>query len=256
VQTIDTDGECMNDPKDNDYKLLMLYLEEHDDPTLQQQVSDSEELSTQFKQLQDDMYKLETQMQQHQPDEKYGVHVWEQIADKLETPQQASATEKQSWLSHWLSGLPQLRFSFATVAGLMLVVTFSFFMLNRTIQQPAEAHLDQRLLAQSIHRHLTQTEIFLTRLSNSTDGYQPDFHQTAQQLLSSNRLFKAAVAEQNSPHLSLLLSDLERVFLELANQPENSPRFLNSNQQRVAEQNLLFKVKTMAHQLDYESIKL
>ena len=246
----------MNDSKDDDYKLLMLYLEEHDDPQLKQQVSDCSELSGQFKQLQDDMHKLETQLEQYQPDEKYGAHVWEQIADKLETPQTADNTTAQGWLSRWLSGFHQPRFSFATVAGLMLVMTFSFFMLNRSIEQPTAPALDQRLLAQNIHRHLTQTEIFLTRLSNSNSGYQPNFHQTAQQLLSTNRLFKAALTDQNSPHLSALLSDLERVFLELANQPEDSSRFLHPNQQRVAEQNLLFKVKTMAHQLDYETIKL
>ena len=246
----------MKDAQDNDYKLLMLYLEEHDDPQLKKQVAENSELSKQFEQLQNDMNKLETQLEGYQPNEQYGAHVWEQIADKLEAPQQAETEQKHSWISRLLSSFHQPRFSFAAVAGLMLVMTFSFFMLNNTMQQPVAPALDQRLLAQNIHRHLTQTEIFLTRLSNSDASYQPNFHQTAQQLLSTNRLFEAALTDQGSPHLSALLSDLERVFLELANQPENSPNYLQPNQQRVAEQNLLFKVKTMAHQLDYETIKL
>lgn len=240
----------MKELDNSEFKLLMHYLQENNDELLNERIQQSPQLLKKYTQLQQEMSFIEKQLHNYQPDIDYGERVWEKIADKL--PDNKRENIFLNGFRYLIQGLNRPRFSLTGLTAIMAVFFISLLIIRPDVN--TENISEQRLLAQNIHRHLTQTEIFLTQVSN-TGTYQANYQRPAQQLLATNRLFKVALGDEN-PHLSALLSDLERVFLEMANQPTDNTRFLKPNQQRLNEQNLLFKVKTMAHQLDYEPITL
>ena len=109
--------------------------------------------------------------------------------------------------------------------------------------------------AQNIQMHLTQSEIFLTQVShqsNNTSGADTgmELQTMAQRLLTSNRIYKKALAGYDSQFTQQVLSDLEPVLLEVANRSNTqlASKTVTANSANTS-QKLLFQVKSMKQQL-------
>ncbi|MGJ8664529.1 MAG: hypothetical protein ACSHWU_12810, partial [Marinicella sp.] len=125
-----------------------------------------------------------------------------------------------------------------------------------------DKQLQEQLLAQNINLHLTQSEIFLTQVSNGNDSF--DSQAAAQRLLFSNRMFKQALVNHDSQFTHQILQDLEPILLEHANgSPSNSTQS-HGNQPQVNQAgvnwvsdnkatDLMFQIKAMKQQLSQKN---
>ncbi|WP_223788337.1 hypothetical protein [Marinicella meishanensis] len=236
----------------DDEKLLMIYFNETDDKTRDDGLQ-SPEVCDQLNQLEADMNAIERAAEQQHPlAEDYGQQLWERIADRLDDNPGIELPRLSWWQklqNYWL--MPQYSLaSFALVIGLVLV---SFYVGKNQTDDALNRQLQEQLLAQNIQLHLTQSEIFLTQVSNGNGAFNSQA--TAQRLLSSNRLFKRALAQHDSQFTSQLLQDLEPILLEYANGSAAGNPNQTHGQPRVnwvkdsSSSDLMFQIKTMKQQL-------
>ncbi|MCX7553357.1 hypothetical protein OS175_05660 [Marinicella sp. S1101] len=232
----------------DDEKLLMVYLgeasQEETDAVLQ-----SKQACEQLDQLEADMQAIENASNAHNQNPlpaDYGQQLWHQIADQLESP----AENKVSWWHKLQSYMLQPHYSLASfvlVAGLVMV---AFWAGRQQVNGGIDGQLQEQLLAQNIQLHLTQSEIFLTQVSNGNGT--STMQSTAQRLLTSNRIFKQALANYEGQFTQQILKNLEPVLLEYANNPANqihgqqpAANWVNNS----TSNDLMFQIKTMKKQL-------
>lgn len=238
----------------DDEKLLMIYLNEAD----QQDVDDclaSPELCEQLDQLEADMNAIEQAQIEPQLPDDYGQQLWNKIADKLEI--QASNNSKLSqpgWLEKLKNWLLQPQYSLASFAAVLTLVMVAFFVGKQQQNDGFDHQLRDQLLAQNLQLHLVQSEIFLTQVSNGSGTFNSQA--TAQRLLSSNRIFKQALANYEGQFTNQILHDLEPILLEYANgSPSNAPNQTHGQQPHAnwisdtKSNDLMFQIKAMKQQL-------
>ena len=236
----------------SDYDLLMVYLNECEDKQLEQQILSSPDACERLKQLEIEMNTIDTNIETSKNDDKnndYGHQLWNKIADKLEPAQELT------WLDKIKNKLFMPQFSIAGIAA-VFVASVTFYMLgsynNNSIQPIEKNNYANQLLAQNIQYHLTQTDLFLTQVSNMPEQSQtPMMLNTAKHLLSSNRIYKTALnhsatKEQDNKKMSQLLVELEQVLTELSN---GSPDQKQNHLYQYTHDQLLYKVKTFNQQL-------
>jgi len=234
---------------ENDEKLLMIYFNE----ASQKDIDDclkSKAQCEQLDQLEADMSAIEQAQNQHQLPADYGQQLWQKIADQLEQP--AAAASRRPWLASLREWFLVPQYSIASMALVLGLVLTAFWAGRNQTDGLINDTLQSQLLAQNIQLHLTQSEIFLTQVKHGTGSI--DQQATAQRLLSSNRIFKQALANQEGHFTNQLLQDLEPILVEYANgAPATSG---DQNQQPkanwVSDQNardLMFQIKTMKRQL-------
>lgn len=232
----------------DDEKLLMVYLGEANQKDIDA-VLQSEKACEQLDQLEADMNAINNASNDHQLPDDYGQQLWSQIADRLEPPL-TQEVSNPSWLQKLLSYFMQPQFSMASfvlVAGLVMVA----FYAGKQHQNPAfSGQIQEQLLAQNIQLHLTQSEIFLTQVSNGNSNSNSQVN--AQRLLASNRIFKQALANYDGQYTQQILQNLEPVLLEYANNPANqihgqqpTANWVNNS----LSNDLIFQIKTMKKQL-------
>lgn len=228
-------------------KLLMIYFDEADKSDIEACLK-SPEGCQQLDQLEAEMNTIDTaQNTGHPLPEDYGQQLWNQIADRLPEVSPATPPVPTVWqrLTGWLM---QPQYSLASVATVMALVLVAFFAGRQQNTGGLNADLQQQLLAQNIQLHLTQSEIFLTQVSNGNGVGSGQL--TAQRLLTSNRIFKHALAGQQGQVTQQLLQELEPVLLEYANgapADTQQPRASWVNEQNS--RGLMFRIKTMKQQL-------
>jgi hypothetical protein len=241
-----------NDKPISDQDLLMIYFKE-----AQQQLDDclnDPESCQRLDQLEAHMKTIEEAQNQHQLPDDYGQQLWHQIADQLVLEDSSVQVKRTGWLQQFKNMLmvPQYSLaSFVVIAGLVMVAFFA-----GKQQNPAglSADVQEQLLAQNIQLHLTQSEIFLTQVSNGSDSFNSQA--TAQRLLSSNRIFKQALANHDGQFTHQVLLGLEPILLEYANKAPSNNLKQNHGQQPRANwvndsntNDLMFQIKAMKQQL-------
>ena len=246
-----------------DEQILLTYFKEATQQEVDENLKDAQ-FCRELDRLEADMNTIEQiqlQNQAHMP-EDYGQQLWHQIADKL-VVEQPNVSEKSSQWVNWLQKIknwvliPQYSLaSFAVVIGLVMV---AFYAGKQQESFGMDVKLQEQLLAQNIQLHLTQSEIFLTQVSNSSGSYNNQA--TAQRLLSSNRIFKQALAQHDGQFTSQLLQDLEPILLEYANgslsdESSQATSFQSHGQPPKANwvkdskpNDLMFQIKAMKQQL-------
>ncbi len=244
-------------------ELLLVYFKEAEQPEIDESLKNSQ-FCRELDQLEADMNIIEQTYihNESQLPEDYGQQLWQQIVDKLEV-EQASLPEKSSqWINvlqkfkNWVL-VPQYSLaSFVVVLGLVMV---AFYAGRQQESFGIDINLQEQLLAQNIQLHLTQSEIFLTQVSNDNGRYNNQA--TAQRLLSSNRIFKQALARHDSQFTNQLLQDLEPILLEYANgsfndEPSQATPFQShghppkANWVKDSKSNdLMFQIKALKQQL-------
>ncbi len=105
----------------------------------------------------------------------------------------------------------------------------------------------ERVLLVALGNHLDRSQMVLAELVNTPSQKSTDIsaaQQRAEDLVSESRLLRQTAMHTGDTADANLLSDLERVLLEIANSPSriSSPE-LHEIQQRIEDQGLLFKVR-------------
>lgn len=241
----------------NDESLLMIYYQQAKPQEIDACLNQTNSRN-QLKQLEADMKRIEDGQQQHvaqhQLPEDYGQQLWNQIADQLVAEQSKRPKQHGGWLQGIKNSLLVPKYSMASLAMVLGLMLVAFYAGRQQNMAESGVQLQEQLLAQNIQLHLTQSEIFLTQVShgNTNDNSQA----TAQRLLSSNRIFKQALAHHNGQFTHQLLQELEPILLEYANDSIGFPANKNHGQQPQANwvsdsksNDLMFQIKVMKHQL-------
>lgn len=237
----------------DDEKLLMIYFNEAQQHDIDQCLSSSETCE-QLDQLEADMNAIETAQNQDDLPADYGQQLWHQIADKLVPVKPRPKQAISSWFQQLRNIVLLPQYSLASFTAVITLVVLALYTGRNQNNEIMGTELQELLLAQNIQLHLTQSEIFLTQVSNDNGSYNSQA--TAQRLLSSNRIFKQALANHEGQFTNQLLQNLEPVLLEYANgtTPDSSDQTHGKQPQAnwvsdSKSNDLMFQIKAMKQKL-------
>lgn len=229
----------MND----EFELLMLHLNEIKDKKVVDEILSTKQGCKQLEKLQNDMNNIEQKINQYEIGDEYGSKLWDNIVSRLDAPTKAPLFHQ------WINSIFRPQFSiFGLVAIFTIAVSFYFIGHNNAlIINESNSTTTQRLLAKNMKLHLTQTDIFLTQVSNMSSQYNsPALIKSAESLLASNRIYKNAYTNNDNKRLKNLLIELEQVLLEVSNGDiKNSQNYISE----YANNQLLYKVKSSKQQI-------
>ncbi len=252
-----TKDECISDEK-----LMMVFFKE----AKQQEVDDclkNDETCRRLDQLEADMNAIEQAQSQPDLPEDYGQQLWNQISEKLVIEPVKGHSKNISWLEKLKNLVLMPQYSLASFAVVVGLVAVAFYAGRQQNDHVLGIDLQEQLLAQNIQLHLTQSEIFLTQVSNDNGSYNNQA--MAQRLLSSNRIFKQALAKHEGQFTTQLLQDLEPILLEYANDSDDTKSSQGIPNQSHGQQpqanwvndsisnNLMFQIKAMKQKLAQEN---
>jgi len=177
----------------------------------------------------------------------FGREMWARVEPEIS----ARMTRSRSW---WLS--PS---RWALAGGLAVVVIGSFSLgrvwehAPRRIDTPAVSANDAsaRMLRFEVEDHLERSQRVLVDLVNADDsmlGSRDDDRVRAADLVAAGRLYRQSAAATGDVEMRQLLEDIERVLVDVANEPANEPasgasKPLTDVRQRISEQDLLIRVR-------------
>ena len=247
-----------------DDDLTLLFYGEHDDPDLAAMVAGSDELSTRFDVLSDELRLADNFVPPHRGDE-YGAEVWQRISARL-SGEQAETTGR---IKAWLSAVSQPRFSMAGVLSIALVAVLAFMLGSNGGQNPimtpdyslespaiALAGLDaKRLLTHSVSGHLEQVNLVLTQFANSSESSDSEA-EYATDMLVANRLYRQAAVAQGKHQLATFLAGLEPLLIEMAYEAQSGSPATRERMQQEVKTGLLFRVRVMNKQLKKPEISV
>ncbi len=114
----------------------------------------------------------------------------------------------------------------------------------------AEAAQSERALLVAMDGHLERSELLLVEFMNAppTDAVRLGFERdTADDLVSSGRLYRQTATHTGNLELAAILEDLERVLVEIARGPGALiHEDLDALRARIEEDDLLFKVRVLS----------
>jgi len=241
----------------DDEKILMIYFNEANKKDVDKCLK-SVACCQKLDQLEVDMKAIDNIQEQHNLPNDYGQQLWLKIADQIERPQDASDKSSSDWLTRFKQILLMPQFSLASLVVVMGMVLLAFYAGQQQNQGILGQQTQEQLLAQNIQLHLSQSEIFLTQVSNGNS--KTSVQATAQKLLASNRIFKQALTQYKGQFTSQLLTELEPLLLEFANGTAlknnlRTPEQIHGKQAKAnwvndsLSNDLMFQIKAMKQQL-------
>jgi hypothetical protein len=124
---------------------------------------------------------------------------------------------------------------------------------GQVVPASAKASQSERALLVAMDDHLERSELLLVELMNdpANDAVLLGFEQeTADDLLSSGRLYRQTAAQTGNVHLAAMLEDLEAVLVEIARSPRAlKAKDINALRTRIEEDDLLFKVRVVTDEI-------
>ena len=175
----------------------------------------------------------------------YGQQVWQRLEPRLKaTPAQI------------LPGRFVFRQWKLAVAAALLVVTG--FVAGRfgpgretPLPEPVSEAARDRILLTTVADHLDQSQLALLELANGSDSNGLDSDQArAGELVAANRLYRQSATQAGEASLASVLDELERVLIEIANQPADvTGTELREIRRRIDEEDLLFKIRVLSAQV-------
>jgi hypothetical protein len=179
-------------------------------------------------------------------DAGHGEQVWQSIRNFVPIYQQ-----KQQRLSQRFTHLKGL--SFATACGLLIAIAFlagrqwENYRRPPQIQTAANNPARQPIVLVVLGDHLGRSERFLVALRHGDSGESTALVKAeAQDLLSANRLYLESAIKSGDPAFAAALDRLERVLVEVANEPDDaSPARLAELQKELNTDGLLFEVRVL-----------
>ena len=179
--------------------------------------------------------------------ENYGQRVWQQLEPRLKEPP-AQIIPGRFVFRQW---------KLAVAAALLVVTGFvaGRFGPGRETPRPepvSEAARDRILMA-TVADHLDQSQRALLELANESDDAAPDSpadQARAGELVAANRLYRQSASQAGEASLASVLDELERVLIEIANQPPDvTRRELREIRRRIDDEDLLFKIRVLSSQV-------
>jgi hypothetical protein len=155
----------------------------------------------------------------------YGASVWRRLGPQL---------EKKSWLESWSweALRPRREWALAGAMALLLLVAFvsgRFWPRQETVgviaEQPTSSS-PERILLVTVAGHLERSEMLLLELVNTEENGSFDLsleRELAGVLSGESRLYRQAALNAGQADVALVLEQLERVLVELAHGPAETP---------------------------------
>jgi hypothetical protein len=149
----------------------------------------------------------------------------------------------------------------AWAAAIVALVTGAFFagrLMPRTPEaggavQASTEQVRERILLVDLSDHLDRSQMVLVELVNADGTGQLNIsgeRARAEQLVSSNRLYRQTAAETGDVNVVALLDELERVLVDVAASPETvTSQDLDEVRRRIESKGLLFKVRIVSSQV-------
>ena len=176
---------------------------------------------------------------------EYGDCVWQALRPQL-IPYEKKAAGWRGW-SWW-------KIATAT-AACMALLTAAFlggrYWENSKRSQPdlaANAQPQPRVVVVVLTDHLDRTERLLVQLNHADAGDKAENAQLqseARELLASNRLYRVSASNEGDPALAGALDRLERVLVEVANDPHLSAADLDRVRKDMNTNGILFEVRVL-----------
>ena len=117
----------------------------------------------------------------------------------------------------------------------------------------AAATQSERALLVAMDDHLERSELLLVELMNAPadDAVRLAFErETADDLLSSGRLYRQTATQTGNVYLAAMLEDLEAVLTEIAQSPQTlKAKEMNALRTRIEQDDLLFKVRVVTDEI-------
>jgi hypothetical protein len=179
----------------------------------------------------------------------YGAEIWGSI--RASVPAYEGPKKKRSWFAFpsWQSGL-------AAVAACLLVLAAAFFAGRQWEHRNAPTDLaanradngqgKERVVLVVLGDHLDRSERLLVELKHAEPSTEGPLQTEARDLLSTNRLYRESVKQAQDPALASALDHLERVLIEVSNEPAGlSQAKLDELQKEMNTDGLLFEVRVL-----------
>jgi hypothetical protein len=171
----------------------------------------------------------------------YGEQVWQSIRSSV------PVYEKTSWIRFWRP------LAWATACALLLAVAFVAGRQWERKQAPsvavaADPQARQRVVVVVLGDHLDRSERLLVELNHagSNDASAIPLRGEARELLANNRLVRQSAIRAGDLKVEASLDRLERLLVELANQPdEPNEQALNRLRQEMNTDGLLFDIRIL-----------
>jgi hypothetical protein len=185
--------------------------------------------------------------------------------DTIPAPAMAEGFERTVWARlepalpvrrNWFSAFVFSPANLAWLGAVLVLVAGAFFAGRMSQQrqaapQAAAADVSEGILLVDLGEHLEQSQTMLVELVSTEPQDEPvdltSERERALDLVAANRLYRQTASERGDAVITELLDDLERLLVELAASPDHlSSEDLAQVQQRIAAQDLLFKVRVVS----------
>lgn len=179
----------------------------------------------------------------------YGDEVWQRVHPQIATETSAKTTSIIPWRTvGWVA---------AAAAALVLA-----FLSGRLSQEPepqpqlAQEDTVNKVLLVAMNEHLERTSMMLVELlnadGNGTVRIGPE-QSRARELVADNRLYRQAAKREGDKAMAMLLDQIERVLMEVANAPSEMPsEDYDIVRRDIKDDGLLFKVRVLQSHVDFE----
>jgi hypothetical protein len=184
--------------------------------------------------------------------EDYGEQVWQSIRSSLPVYEKP----KRSWIRRWQP------LGWAAACALLIALAFVTGRQWERKQTPSVAEAvdpqaRQRVVIVVLGDHLDRSERLLVELNHagSNDISAAPLRSDARELLASNRLLRQSAIQAGDLNVEASLDRLERLLVELANQPEDlSEADLNRLRQEMNTDGLLFDIRVLRARIHSQAL--
>ncbi|HUR37276.1 MAG TPA: hypothetical protein VM009_05635 [Terriglobales bacterium] len=228
-----------------DDMILYHYGEVEEATDIRRHLEACAECAEQWKKLQAVMAAVETTAVPERGEE-YGAQVWQQVRYRLPEKREAEG---------WRAFFRPQRLVFA---GGLAAIILAAFLAGRFTQQPgpgtnvatgSTVAQKERVLLVAVGNHLESSQMVLIELVNSDAKGKVDIsseQERVRELLSANQLYRQTAQKSADPAVNQLLSELERVLVEIANGPsEMDAKQLDVLRKQIQSQGILLKVRVI-----------
>ena len=224
----------------NEEQLIEHYYGEATNNGVKQHLRLCRECKDAYEALINDLSELK-KMPPPERDPRYGTSVWEAIEHKLPSYRHDPI--------HWRIFAPRA-LALAALAAALIVAAFMLGRAWQPTHPPAlvanDSNAHKRLMSVLLDEHFEHAERFLTELRHADARNSNQLQREARDLLAENRLYRAGVARLGVEEDTHALQRLERLLVEVANEPDGlTEDDLHRISTRFKSDDLLFELRIL-----------